>query len=449
MLPIPTMRQPSRRRFLQAASCGFGSLAFTGMLQAEGERVAPSPLAPKPPHFPARAKRVIFLNMQGGPTAQETFDYKPGTSHFAFHRHGQSGLWISELFPHLAKHADKLCVLQGMHTNSPVHNAASIQLHTGNFQFARPSMGSWVLYGLGTENQNLPGFIALAPTAQWGGPKLYDSAFLPSTYQGSPFGSGRSLGRESATNTNGSQFHRSEMRRILDRLQERNQGRLAADEHDPRLNGLIQSYELAFRMQDHLPNVLDWSQESKSTIREYGIRSGAPTENFGRQCLVARRLAEAGVRFVELYHANWDDHTDLFGELPRHCREVDQPIAALLGDLAQRGLLEDTLVLWGGEFGRTPTVNGNFNTRRGGQTDHNIQGYTMWMAGGGTKAGYAYGKKDDKGLKAVEGRCHLHDLHATMLHLLGLDHEKLTYRYAGRDFRLTDIHGSVVTEILT
>ena len=238
------------------------------------------------------------------------------------------------------------------------------------------------------------------------------------------------------------------MRRVLDRLQQRNSQRLVTDEHDPRLNGLIQSYELGFRMQEHLPEVLDWSQETAATQQAYGIRNGAPTENFGRQCLVARRLTEAGVRFIELYHANWDDHTDLFGELPRHCREVDQPIAALLDDLAQRDLLRDTLVLWGGEFGRTPTEKGDFSVRRGGETGHNIQGYTMWMAGGGTRAGFAHGQKDDRGLEAVTGRVHLHDLHATMLHILGLDHEKLTYRYAGRDFRLTDVHGKVVKEIL-
>ncbi len=445
MLDSEHLTGPSRRRFLQLASCGFGSLALADILQAEGR--AANPLAPRPPHFEPRAKRVIFLNMQGGPTAQETFDYKPRVSNFQFKQQGEAGLWISELFPHLAAQADKLCVLQGMHTNSPVHNAASIQLHTGNFQFARPSMGSWVLYGLGSENENLPGFISLAPTAQWGGPKLYDSAFLPATFQGTPLGSGRSLGRESASNVSGSAFTRAEMRTILDRVQQRNQMALLSDEHDPRLNGLIQSYELAFRMQEHLPEVLDWSKETAGTIEQYGIRSGAPTENFGRQCLVARRLAEAGVRFIELYHANWDDHTDLFRELPKHCREVDLPIAALLTDLAQRDLLQDTLVLWGGEFGRTPTAKGDFNARRGGETDHNIQGYTMWLAGGGTKAGFAHGQKDEHGIEAVEGRVHLHDLHATLLHLLGLDHEKLTYRYAGRDFRLTDVHGRVVKAI--
>ncbi len=439
----------SRRNFLRTASCGFGYLSLASLLQSSARAGGyVSPLAPKPPHFAPRAKRVIFLNMQGGPTAQETFDHKPGVSHFAFKQQGQSGLWASELFPNVGKHMDKLCMLHGMHTDSPIHNSASIQLHTGNAQFARPAMGSWTLYGLGTQNDNLPGFITLAPTQVYGGSKLYDSAFLPSSYQGTPVGSQKDLGRKSAQNTSGGLFDRDEQKAIIARAQERNRARLAQDEHDPRLNGIIESSELAFRMQDSLPGVLDWEKEPLPVQEAYGILKGKPTENFGRQCLVARRLAEAGVRFIELYHGNWDHHTNLFSLLPSRCEETDLPIATLLHDLDQRGLLKDTLVIWGGEFGRSPTTEGDFNRKSGGGSDHNTKGYTMWLAGGGVKPGFAFGSTDEKGAEAVENRVHLHDFHATMLHLLGLDHEKLTYNYAGRDFRLTDVAGSVVKEIL-
>ena len=460
----------SRRVALKSAACGFGYLAFAGIAAAERTWAAANPLAPKPSHFPARAKRVIFLCMAGGPSHVDTFDYKPKLtadsgktapirgrfgakllgSPWKFSQHGQSGLWISELFPELAKHADELCLLNGMHTNLPAHPQAFLQLHTGSFQFVRPSLGAWTLYGLGTENQNLPGFVSLNPPSIYGGAQNYGSAFLPAIYQGTKIGNetgffggrlNRGGGSMKVANIANPKLGRDSQRAQLDFIQTLNRQNLEKDGVNPQIEGVIQSYELAFRMQTDLPKLLDLSSESKATQELYGVGDAA-TDNFARQCLLARRMVEAGVRFVELSYGNWDQHRNLRADLERHTTAIDKPIAGLLTDLKRRGMLDDTLIVWSGEFGRTPYAQGDDGR------DHNNKGYTAFLAGGGVKGGLAHGRTDDYGAEAIEGKVHVHDLHATLLHLLGLDHEKLTFRYAGRDFRLTDVHGNVVKEIL-
>jgi hypothetical protein len=450
----------SRRHFLQSSSCGFGYLALAGLsAQAAAEE---SPLAPKTPQFPAKAKRVIFMFMQGAPSHVDTFDYKPKLaefngkddplskgkarkllkSPFKFIPSGQSGLPISEIFPEVAKHADKLCLLNSMNTDVPNHPQASLQLHTGNFQFVRPSMGAWTLYGLGTENQELPGFITINPVANVGGAQNYGSAFLPASFQGTKLGGdGGRITAAKLANINNPKTEAEAQRMQLDLLRRLNQDRLAADKVNNPLEGVIESYELAFRMQGAVPQLMDISGESAATLAAYGIDQ-QPTDSFARQCLLARRFSEAGVRFVEISLGGWDQHRSLKEQLTKNAQSIDKPIAALLGDLEQRGLLKDTLVLWGGEFGRTPGAQDQ-NGR-----DHNATGYSMWMAGGGVKGGLRYGATDDFGHSAVENKMHVHDLHATMLHLLGLDHTKLTYRYSGRDFRLTDVHGEVHQKII-
>ncbi len=462
----------SRRTALKTMSSGFGYLAFAAMAHEEaraGAVVREDPLAPREPHFAPRAKRVIFLSMRGAPSHVDTFDYKPqltrddgkagkyggrrsGTlmgSPWEFSQNGESGLWISELFPELARHADELCVLSGMHTDQPNHPQAQTKMHTGSFQFVRPSLGAWTLYGLGTGNSNLPGFVALNPPA--GSAQHFGSAFLPAIYQAAQFGGNRrDLGpsrrarldpNPKVPNIENPQLSRELQRLQLDFVQSLNRSKLARETHRPDIEGVIESFELAFRMQDTLPDLMDTRGESKETLDLYGI-DGSETESFGQQCLLARRFAEAGVRFVELTHGNWDHHRNLSEDLPARCNEIDKPIAGLLTDLAQRDLLKDTLVIWSGEFGRTPHGQG------GDGRDHNNKGYTSWMAGGGVKGGFKYGATDEHGYEAVEGLMHIHDWHATILHLLGLDHEKLTFRHAGRDFRLTDVHGRVATEIL-
>lgn len=439
----------SRRQLLQKASAGFGYLAFAGMASAEGRLAS---------HFPARAKRVIFLCMRGGPSHMETFDPKPeltrrhgepgrlkGTkllgSRWKFAKHGQSGIEIVELFPELAKQADKLCVLRGMHTDNENHPQALQQLHTGSFQFVRPSMGAWTVYGLGSENESLPGFISINPLTALGGLRYYSSAFLPASTSATLLGNANQPGAKlQLDNITNARLDNAAQRQQLDLLQAMNRD-LLAQTGDPRVEGIISSYELAFRMQGELPRVMDLSGESKATLQLYGADK-SPTESFGRQCLLARRFAEAGVRFIEISHMEWDLHGSLQSGMTRNCSQIDKPIAGLLHDLDQRGLLEDTLVLWGGEFGRTPD-----DATQDGR-GHNNKGYSMWMAGGGVKAGYIHGATDDLGIEAIDGKIHIHDLHATMLHLLGLDHERLTFRYGGRDFRLTDVKGKVVKEIL-
>lgn len=462
----------SRRRALKSISSGFGYLAFAAMandLARAESRGRVDPLAPKEPHFGPRAKRVIFLSMRGAPSHVDTFDYKPRLqaddgkesqagrlrgsrlmgSPWEFSQHGNSGLWISELLPEIAGHADDLCVLKGMHTDLPNHPQAQVQMHTGSFQFVRPSIGAWTLYGLGTENANLPGFVSLnAPT---GTAQHFGSAFLPAIYQGATFGgnqrpggfqrrSGRNA-RPAVPNISNSKLDRDMQRIQLDFVQSLNRAKLDREEHQPEVEGVIESFELAFRMQDELPELMDIGSESKETLDLYGV-DGGETDRFGRQCLLARRFAEAGVRFVELTHQNWDHHRNISTDLPARCNEIDKPIAGLLADLKQRDMLKDTLVIWAGEFGRTPHSQGSDGR------DHNNKGYTTWMAGGGVKGGFEYGATDDHGYEAVDGKTHIHDWHATILHLLGLDHERLTFRHAGRDFRLTDVHGEVAREIL-
>ena len=450
----------TRRQSLQTLSSGFGYLAFSALSTMAAENAA-GPLAPRQPHFAPRAKRVIFLAMQGAPSHVDTFDHKPlltrdhgkpssrGNatllgSPFDFAPHGQSGLMISSLFPQLAAHADDLCLINSMHTDLPNHPQATTQMHTGNFQFVRPSLGAWTLYGLGTENDSLPGFITLAPPS---GAQNYGSAFLPAIYQGTPVGRevrnrfARGADQSPVSNLSNAKLSPELQRVQLDFVNGLNRAKLAQDLHHPEVEGVIESFELAFRMQDEVPQVLDLSAEPESVKKLYGIDE-ENTGAFARQCLSARRLAEAGVRFIQVNHGNWDHHRNLKDGLEQNCAEIDKPIAGLIADLKQRDLLKDTLIVWAGEFGRTPHGQG------GNGRDHNNKGYSIWMAGGGVKGGLRYGSTDDHGYQAVEDKMHIHDWHATMLHLLGLDHERLTYRYAGRDFRLTDVHGSVAKGIL-
>jgi hypothetical protein len=468
---LPSEPTLSRRDLLQRGGAGFAALALAGLLgeESRSETIAPrSPLAVRPPHFAPKAKRVIFLFMHGGPSQMDTFDYKPlldrdhgkplpfakprvvssetGNllrSPFKFAQHGQSGMWVSEVFPHLAGCVDDLCMINGMHGSNSRHGGALLELHTGSDTFIRPSMGSWITYGLGSENQDLPGFITICPNLSHGGVNNWSSAFLPAAFQGTPIGASAIPSDQAKIPfiTNPSKA-RSLQRIELDLIQEMNRDHLDRSGADQALEGRIASFELAFRMQAAAPEVQDITSETTETHRLYGL-DAEPTRNFGRQCLMARRFAERGVRFVQVSHSyKWDQHSGLKKDVARNALEVDKPIAGLLKDLKTRGLLDDTLVLWGGEFGRTSTSQGDDGR------DHNPHGYTMWMAGGGLKPGLVYGKTDDYGYYAIEDKVHVHDLHATILHLLGLDHTRLTYRYAGRDFRLTDIHGEVVHEVV-
>lgn len=459
----------SRRRLLQTVSSGFGFLAFSSLAtlaSANDRKGSANPLAPKAPHFSPKAKRVIFLCMRGGPSHLDTFDYKPDLekldgksgrfrgrlmkSPWEF-KQQRSGLWISELLPQIGRVSDQLCLLKGMNTDLPVHPQALTQLHTGNAQFVRPSLGAWALYGLGTENENLPGFITINPPAGTTGE--YGSSFLPAIYSGTPV-QARNLGtaprrpgrsgnnnRASVPDIRNPQFNSQQQRQQLDFIQRLNEEALQRNPHNAAIEGLIESYELAFRMQTAVPEMMNIQNESESTMRLYGIDQPA-SRGFGQQCLLARRFAEAGVRFIEISAGGWDTHTNMSNQMPRLCQQIDKPIAGLITDLKQRGLLDDTLVVWAGEFGRTPYAQ-NSDGR-----DHNNRGFTTWMAGGGVKGGYSYGATDETGGEAVEGKCHIHDWHATILHLLGFDHRQLTYRYAGRDFRLTDVYGNVAHEIV-
>lgn len=462
----------TRREVLQAATQGLGALALASVCGFETARAAKDsspgpagtpassdkPLAPRPTHFAARAKRVILMFMQGGPSQIDTFDEKPLLAKYAgsstpagaaprgrllespwkFPRSGQSGLPISELFPELAGHADDLCLLNGMHTDNPAHPQATLMMNTGAINFVRPSMGAWVVYGLGTMNENLPGFVTLHPQGLPGGGQNYGSAFLPATYQGTSV----LAGGPPMSNLRNPRRTGEEQRRQLDFIQSLNHDYRRQHLQQPELDGIIDSYELAFRMQAAVPELMDLTSEPARVRAEYGMESQA-TREFGAQCLMARRLAEAGVRFIQLNHRGWDQHNGLRANLAKNAQGIDRPIATLLADLKQRGMLQDTLVVWTGEFGRTPQDQGNGDGRR-----HNHRGFTTWLAGAGLKGGVRYGATDETGAEAVEGRVHVHDLHATILHLLGLDHERLTYHYSGRDFRLTDTAGRVVEEIL-
>ncbi len=459
----------SRRELLRASSTGFGSLALTSMLAQEAAAAsATDPLAVKQPHFPARAKRVIFLFMHGGPSQVDTFDYKPLLkrdhgkplpfarpkvvssetfnllqSPWAFKQYGQSGAWVSDLFPETAKCVDDMCFVKSMHGSNSRHGGALLELHTGSDTFIRPSMGSWVTYGLGTENASMPGYLTICPSQSHGGANNFGSAFLPAPYAGTAIGSVGIPSKEARIPFISNKETPREIQRMeIDYSQGLNRKQLESTGHDRALEGRIESFELAFRMQSEAPDLQDLSKESDATRELYGLNNPI-TEDFGRQCLMARRFSEKGVRFVQVSHTyKWDQHENLKKDHSQNAAEVDKPIAGLLKDLKARGLLQDTLVLWAGEFGRTPTAQGSDGR------DHNPEAFTIWMAGGGVKPGLSYGATDDYGYYSVENKVHFHDLHATILHLLGMDHLKLTYRYAGRDFRLTDVHGNVVKDIL-
>jgi Protein of unknown function (DUF1501) len=448
----------SRRSILKSAGAGFSYLALAGLLGQQAAKTLASdntfvnPLAPKPPHFPAKAKRIIFIFMEGAMSGVDTIDYKPelqanggkggpggGTltaSKFSFKQYGETGTWFSELLPNIASHADKFCWLRGLHTDTPAHPQAVVQLHTGsaNAALTRPSMGSWLLYGLGADNQDLPGYVTINPSPNFGGAVNYGSAFLPAHFQGTRITDEGYLPNVKAASASALQ------RKQLDLIQSMNRDLAATSSAPDPVDGIIHSYELGFRMQDKIPELLNISKEPQYIRDAYGVKDG-PKGSFARQCLMARRLSEAGVRFVEICQSGWDHHTNLHKGLIDRTASVDQPTAALLADLEARGLLDDTLVLFGSEFGRQPTAQGPDGR------DHNITGYSMFLAGAGVKKGFTYGGTDEFGIKAVEGQMHTNDLHATLLALMGLDHERLTYRYAGRDFRLTDVAGTVTKEI--
>jgi hypothetical protein len=461
----------NRRELLRRTGGGFGALALAALLTDEslsaadtGSRDTGDPLAAKRPHFVARAKRVIFLFMPGGPSQVDTFDPKPQlarndgrpapklylgqrrnllASPWKSDRHGESGIEVSELFPHTSACIDDICVVRSMVTDDPNHPGGCLLMNTGERVFSRPSLGAWVTYGLGTENRNLPGFVAIGPGPIIEGARQYGSSFLPAAYQGT-FVSNL---QKPLKNLKNPQLERNQQRRDLDTLTRLNELHLATRADDSRLSARIESFELAYRMQSEAPEAFDLAGETATTAKDYGL-DRPETRVFGRQCLLARRLVERGVRFVQLYHTTggfqpWDQHSDLKAGHERNALATDLPIAGLLRDLKQRGLLHDTLVIWGGEFGRTPAREGKADGR-----DHHPFGFTMWLAGGGIRGGSTYGATDEFGWDAVENRVHVHDLHATILHLLGLDHEQLTYRFAGRDFRLTDVYGEVVEGVL-
>jgi hypothetical protein len=463
----------SRREFLSCAGCGFGLLALSDLLARStpaladsGPGRAPSPYAVRAPHHRARAKRCIFLYMPGGPSHIDLFDPKPGVaqkngqplpfekpklertktgnllaSPWKFSRYGSSGIEVSELLPQIASRIDDICVIRSMVADNINHTGAALQMNTGEQAFSRPSLGSWLVYGLGTENQNLPGFVVVSPAAVFQGAQLWSSSFLPSAYQGTLV---RDL-KNPIANLSAPAGGLGRQRAKLDALARLNQIHKRDRCIDSQLDARIASFELAFRMQREAPEAFDISRETAVTRKLYGI-DNPTTDQFGRQCLMARRLLERGVRFVQLFDAPannaWDHHSNLRAGLPKRCAAVDQPIAALLTDLKERGLLDDTLVLWGGEFGRTPTAEGTDGR------EHHPFGFTMWLAGGGVRGGFVHGATDEYGWHAVIDKVHVHDLHATILHLMGFDHEKLTYRHGGRDYRLTDVHGHVVRDIL-
>ncbi|MBX3421434.1 MAG: DUF1501 domain-containing protein [Pirellulaceae bacterium] len=463
----------NRRQLLHRTSAGFGSLALIDLLArcsaAEQGIASRSPLAAKSPHFAPRAKRVIFLFMHGGPSHIDTFDYKPQLvkqdgqplpfekpriqfaqtgnllrSPWKFKQYGQSGAWVSDLFPRVGQCVDDITFIKSIYGSNEAHGGALLKIHTGSDTFVRPSLGAWISYGLGTENESLPSFVTINPTLGHGGVRNFGSAFLPPIHQATRIGqtgSGmKSAKIENLTNDSVSpELQRKQLQLLgdLDRLKRPGSSARLESELDAR----IESFELAFRMQSAAPSLMDITDETEATLALYGI-DGSPTDNYGRQCLIARRLSEAGVRFVQVSHAYWDQHSELKEKHQELAAEVDKPIAGLLQDLKQRGMLDETLVMWGGEFGRTPTAQGK-NGR-----DHNPHAFTWWLAGGGVKAGFSYGESDDFGFYATHDKVHVHDLHATILHLLGIDHERLTYPYGGRDFRLTDVDGNVVHQIM-
>jgi len=468
----------SRRDFLRSTSNGFGSLALSAMLhqQAAAETRGDdgnSPLAVRQTHFPARAKRIIFLFMSGGPSQMDLFDHKPelvkgsgkpipyqlpeteatvGLENTrllgpvsGFKHQGDCGLYMSDLLPHTAKHADELCVLRAVQADSPNHPVAIRQLHTGNLFDTVPSVGSWLSYGLGTENQQLPSYITILPRE---GERNYSSAFLPAIHQGTAIQHvGSSPDKAPIRHLTDSSVPEDVQRRRIDLIQNMNRRQLERLKSDQQMEGVIESFELAFRMQTETPRLVDLADESQQTLDLYGIGEN-PTDGFGRQCLLARRFAEAGVRFVQVSLGGWDHHGKIAEGLRNECSVSDKPVAGLLSDLKSRGLLEDTLVLWGGEFGRTPHTQQNNGASEAPGREHNHHGFTMWMAGGGVKGGITHGVTDNFGYYGVEDEVHINDLHATMLHLMGLNHERLTFEHHGRPFRLTDVAGKIVQEII-
>ena len=473
-------RLMTRRDLLGSAGCGFGSLALAGLMADQQLLAAPvssaggpdSPLSPRQPHFSSRAKRVIFLFMYGGPSHVDLFDYKPALAKYAgknvsdvvnnkgarssgglfpspykFSRHGQSGHWVSDRYPHLSRMIDRTAMLRGVYGHSISHAPALFELNTGMIRTGFPSVGSWVTYGLGSDNRDLPGFVVLYDYrgGPIGGAPNWGSGFLPGAFQGTPV---RSKGTPILNLNRPTSLGSPQQREMLDYAGKLNRQHMAGYPADNALEARIQSFELAYRMQSAAPEALDISQEKESTKKLYGIEGGNPGEYFGSQCLMARRLVERGVRFVQLYSGgghgdnNWDAHGNIVGNHDKHCAATDQPIAGLLQDLEQRGLLDETLVIWGGEFGRTPQKQG------GNGRDHHPFGFTMWMAGGGIKGGANHGETDEIGYHASVDRTSVHDIHATILHLMGINHKQLTYHFSGRDFRLTDVAGKVLDKII-
>jgi len=453
----------ARRWFMEKCGVGMGSLALSSLLGA-----ATDPMAPKQPHHKPKAKNVIYLFMAGGPSHIEMFDNKPmlakfdGTlppadllkgyraafinpnskllgPKFKFAKHGQAGTEISELLPHTAGIVDDLCIVKSMVSDAFNHAPAQLLMNTGSMQFGRPSMGAWSVYGLGNESKDLPAFVVFSSGAKGpsGGNSCWGSGFLPSVYQGVQL---RNSGDPVLYLSNPRGVDTATQRESLDAIQAMNRERLATT-GDPEIATRINSFEMAYRMQSSAPELMDLSKESKATLDSYGIEPGKPS--FAYNCLLARRLVERGVRFVQLYHEAWDQHGSLVSGLKKNCKDTDQACAALVKDLKQRGLLEDTLVIWGGEFGRTPMVQGGSDGR-----DHHPNAFTMWLAGGGVKPGTVLGESDELGFNVTKDKVHVHDLHATCMHLLGFDHLKLTYRFQGRDYRLTDVHGNVVEKML-
>jgi len=480
--PTQTFDPVSRRHFFSTCAMGLGGIALASMMNAGNLRGAPAapgpmaePMSPKPPHFGPRAKNVIYLFMAGGPSQLDLFDYKPRLAElngqsvpasliegkrFAFMdtsastkllgsrrkfaQHGRSGAWVSDLFPHTASIVDDITLLKSCAADLFNHAPAKLFMNTGSGQFGRPSMGSWVTYGLGSEANNLPGFVVLqsGPRGPRGGAVNWGTGFLPTTYQGVPF---RGNGDPILNLANPAGITASRQRQTIDAIRDLNLQHAVAT-GDSEIHTRIAAYEMASRMQTSAPELVDLSGESEATLKLYGVDKDTPS--FARNCLLARRLVERGSRFIQLYHTNWDSHggpgENLEADFPARCREVDQAQAALVMDLKQRGLLKDTLVVWGGEFGRTPMGENRDTTGR----NHHIDAFTMWFAGGGTKPGTVIGETDELGFNAVTDRAHVHDIHATILHLLGLDHKKLTFRFQGRDFRLTDVHGHVIEKLI-
>jgi hypothetical protein len=463
-------RHLTRRWFLRDCGVGLASVALAQLVAREGRAAsaAPNPLAARAPHFAPKAKRVIFLFQAGAPSHLELFDRKPELAKrdgqlppaellegyraafikpnsallgpkFAFKHYGQAGIELSELLPHTGKVADELCFIRSMQTDAVNHAPGQIMMNTGSQQFGRPSLGAWTLYGLGSEAEDLPGYVVLTSAkGTSGGASNYGCGFMPTVYNGVPF---RSTGDPLLYLSNPKGFDDATQRASLDALRELNQ--LSAYEHgDPETAARIANYEMAYRLQTSAPELMDLGAEPQHVLDLYGIKD-IKESSYARNCLLARRLVERGVRCVQLFHEAWDQHGNLTKDLAKNCVDTDQASAALVADLKAHGLLDDTLVVWGGEFGRTPMVQGGNDGR-----DHHNRAFTMWLAGGGVKRGHLHGETDDLGFNAVKDPVHVHDLHATILHVLGFDHTKLTYRFQGRDFRLTDVHGHVVNEIL-